>query len=85
MKAGGGAKQKNTPVETYWTRIPFDMGGKPAAIGGLGWQSTNTVWLRRHAAIALLGATPASRDSWAGNPPGRRGPRPVDLGRDGLA
>ncbi len=33
-------------VETYWTRIPFDMGGKPAAAGGLGWQSMNTVWLR---------------------------------------
>jgi len=37
---------KITVVETYWTRIPFDMGGKPAAVGGLGWQSMNTVWLR---------------------------------------
>ncbi len=33
-------------VETNWTRIPFDMGGKPAAAGGLGWQSMNTIWLR---------------------------------------
>lgn len=33
-------------VETNWTRIPFDMGGKPAVAGGLGWQSMNTVWLR---------------------------------------
>jgi L-alanine-DL-glutamate epimerase-like enolase superfamily enzyme len=37
---------KITAVETYWTRIPFDMGGKPAQAGGLGWQSMNTVWLR---------------------------------------
>ena len=37
---------KITAVETYWTRIPFDMGGKPASVGGLGWQSMNTVWLR---------------------------------------
>src|SRR5262249_61423068 len=37
---------KITAVETYWTRIPFDMGGKPASAGGLGWQSMNTVWLR---------------------------------------
>jgi L-alanine-DL-glutamate epimerase-like enolase superfamily enzyme len=37
---------KITAVETYWTRTPFDMGGKPAAVGGLGWQSMNTVWLR---------------------------------------
>ena len=33
-------------VETNWTRIPFDMGGKPATMGGLNWQSMNTVWLR---------------------------------------
>ena len=33
-------------VETYWTRIPFDMGGKPATTGGLNWQTMNTVWLR---------------------------------------
>ena len=33
-------------VETNWTRIPFDMGGKPAMAGGLGWQSMNTIWLR---------------------------------------
>ena len=37
---------KITAVETYWTRIPFDMGGKPAAMGGLNWQTMNTVWLR---------------------------------------
>jgi D-galactarolactone cycloisomerase len=37
---------KITAVETYWTRIPFDMGGKPAQSGGIGWQSMNTVWLR---------------------------------------
>lgn len=37
---------KITAVETYWTRIPFDMGGKPAVMGGLNWQTMNTVWLR---------------------------------------
>ena len=37
---------KITAVETYWTRIPFDMGGKPATTGGLNWQTMNTVWLR---------------------------------------
>ena len=37
---------KITAVETTWTCIPFDMGGKPAVAGGLGWQSMNTVWLR---------------------------------------
>ena len=37
---------KITAVETYWTRIPFDMGGKPATMGGLNWQTMNTVWLR---------------------------------------
>ena len=36
---------KITAVETYWTRIPFDMGGKPATMGGLNWQTMNTVWL----------------------------------------
>ena len=37
---------KITAVETWWTRIPFDMGGKPAVMGGLNWQTMNTVWLR---------------------------------------
>jgi D-galactarolactone cycloisomerase len=37
---------KITEVETYWTQIPFDMGGKPAVMGGLNWQTMNTVWLR---------------------------------------
>ena len=37
---------KITAVETWWTRIPFDMGGKPATTGGLNWQTMNTVWLR---------------------------------------
>ncbi|MSP03055.1 MAG: mandelate racemase/muconate lactonizing enzyme family protein [Acetobacteraceae bacterium] len=37
---------KITAVETYWTRIPFDMGGKPAVLGGLNWQTMNSVWLR---------------------------------------
>jgi L-alanine-DL-glutamate epimerase-like enolase superfamily enzyme len=37
---------KITGVETYWTRIPFDMGAKPAAMAGLQWQGMNTVWLR---------------------------------------
>jgi D-galactarolactone cycloisomerase len=37
---------KITAVETFWTRIPFDMGGKPAVMGGLNWQSMNSVWLR---------------------------------------
>ena len=33
-------------VETYWTQIPFDMGGKPKVMGGLNWQVMNGVWLR---------------------------------------
>jgi len=37
---------KITAVETYWTRIPFNMGGEPATTGGLNWQAMNTVWLR---------------------------------------
>jgi hypothetical protein len=37
---------KITAVEAWWTRIPFDMGGKPATTGGLNWQTMNTVWLR---------------------------------------
>jgi D-galactarolactone cycloisomerase len=37
---------KITAVETYWTRIPFDMGGKPAVMGGLNWQTMNSLWLR---------------------------------------
>lgn len=37
---------KITAVETTWTRIPFDMGGRPAVSGGIGWQHMNTVWLR---------------------------------------
>jgi hypothetical protein len=32
-------------VEAYWTRIPF-IGGKPAVMGGLNWQSMNSVWLQ---------------------------------------
>jgi len=41
-----GQAMKITAVETYWTRIPFDMGGKPASTGGLNWQAMNTLWLR---------------------------------------
>ena len=37
---------KITGIETYWTRTPFDMGGRPAVQGGLDWQNMNTVWLR---------------------------------------
>jgi len=37
---------KITGVETYWTQTPFDMGGKPAVMAGLNWQTMNTVWLR---------------------------------------
>jgi D-galactarolactone cycloisomerase len=33
-------------VETSLTRIPFDMGAKPVAFGGVGWQHMNTLWLR---------------------------------------
>ena len=33
-------------IETWLTRTPFDMGGKPATTGGLNWQTMNTVWLR---------------------------------------
>jgi D-galactarolactone cycloisomerase len=37
---------KITSVETYWTQTPFDMGGKPQVMGGINWQTMNTVWLR---------------------------------------
>ncbi len=37
---------KITGVETHWTQTPFNMGGKPAVMGGLNWQTMNTVWLR---------------------------------------
>jgi L-alanine-DL-glutamate epimerase-like enolase superfamily enzyme len=37
---------KITAVETWWTRIPFEMGGRPATMGGLNWQTMNTVWVR---------------------------------------
>ncbi len=37
---------KITGIETYWTQTPFDMGGKPKVMGGLNWQTMNTVWLR---------------------------------------
>ncbi|MEO9189252.1 MAG: mandelate racemase/muconate lactonizing enzyme family protein [Acetobacteraceae bacterium] len=33
-------------VETWLTRIPFDMGAKPVTFGGIGWQAMNTLWLR---------------------------------------
>lgn len=33
-------------VETWITRIPFDMGAKPVAFGGVSWNSMNTLWLR---------------------------------------
>jgi D-galactarolactone cycloisomerase len=37
---------KITGVETYWTRIPFDMGAKPVVMAGLNWQGMNAIWLR---------------------------------------
>ena len=37
---------KITAVETWWTCIPFDMGARPAVMGGLNWQTMNSVWLR---------------------------------------
>ena len=37
---------KITAVEAHWTRIPFDMGAKPAVMGGLNWQTMNSLWLR---------------------------------------
>ncbi len=33
-------------VETYWTRIPYDMGGTPAVMSGINRDGMNTVWLR---------------------------------------
>lgn len=33
-------------VETYVTRVPFDMGAKPVAFGGMSWQAMQTLWLR---------------------------------------
>ncbi len=33
-------------IETYITRTPFDMGAKPVAFGGMGWQAMQTLWLR---------------------------------------
>jgi D-galactarolactone cycloisomerase len=37
---------KITAVETYWRRVPFDMGGEPTVQGGLNWQAMNSIWLR---------------------------------------
>lgn len=37
---------KITAVETYWTQIPYDMGGKAAVLSGVNAQGMNTVWLR---------------------------------------
>lgn len=37
---------KITAVETYWTRIPYDMGGTPAVMSGINAQGMNTIWLR---------------------------------------
>jgi hypothetical protein len=53
---------KITAVETYWTRIPFDMGGKPATTGGLNWQAMNTVWLRIETDQGACGR----RSTWRG-------------------
>ncbi len=33
-------------VETWVTHTPFDMGAKPVAFGGMGWQAMTTLWLR---------------------------------------
>jgi L-alanine-DL-glutamate epimerase-like enolase superfamily enzyme len=33
-------------VETYWTRIAYDMGGKPSSMSGINRDGMNTVWLR---------------------------------------
>src|ERR1700733_9609980 len=46
VRTGEVGVMKIIAVETNWTRIPFDMGGKPATMGGLNWQTMNTVWLR---------------------------------------
>lgn len=37
---------KIVAVETWLTRTPFDMGAKPVAFGGMGWQAMHTLWLR---------------------------------------
>ncbi|MBV9749777.1 MAG: mandelate racemase/muconate lactonizing enzyme family protein [Acetobacteraceae bacterium] len=33
-------------VETWLTRVPFDIGAPPAAFGGMGWQALETLWVR---------------------------------------
>ncbi|HEY6430656.1 MAG TPA: mandelate racemase/muconate lactonizing enzyme family protein [Acetobacteraceae bacterium] len=33
-------------VETYHTRVPFDMGARPVTFVGTAWDSLNTLWLR---------------------------------------
>jgi D-galactarolactone cycloisomerase len=42
----GAVVLKITGIETYWTQIPFDMGGKPKVMGGLNWQVMNSIWVR---------------------------------------
>jgi D-galactarolactone cycloisomerase len=37
---------KIVAVETSLTTIPFDMGAKPVAFGGVGWQNMHTFWIR---------------------------------------
>ena len=62
---------KITAIETYWTRIPFDMGGKPATVGGLNWQTMNTVWLRIVTDQGLGGLGRSLRPCLRGNHDGR--------------
>jgi L-alanine-DL-glutamate epimerase-like enolase superfamily enzyme len=37
---------KIVAIETWLTRLPFDMGAKPATFGGIGWQALDTLWVR---------------------------------------
>ncbi len=37
---------KITTVETWLTRVPFDIGAPPAAFAGMGWQTLETLWVR---------------------------------------
>ncbi len=52
----GTGMAKIIAIETWLTRMPFDMGAKPVTFGGIGWQAMNTLWLRV--------ATDDGREGW---------------------
>src|SRR5689334_5404531 len=46
IKHDGRTAMKIIAVETWLTQVPFDIGAKPTAFGGIPWQSLTTLWVR---------------------------------------